>query len=170
MCLDLFKRCLTPIQQLLKDARITLSQIQEIVLVGGSTRIPYIQAQLKQFFQGKDLNQSVDPDEAVAYGAAIQGSILSHVRDEKTGEIILLDVLPLSLRVETAGGIMNVIIPRNTPIPCIRKDLFTTYTDNQKTVEIHIYEGERQLTKFNNKLGAFDLQNLCRLPPRDTSN
>lgn len=161
LCMDLFKKCVNPIQQVLKDTKIKKETIHEIVLVGGSTRIPYIQHQLKEFFNGKELNKSVHPDEAVAYGAAIQGSILSKIPDQKTSDIVLLDVIPLSLGLETAGGVMSFIIDRNTPIPCMRKDRFTTYTDNQKAVTITIFEGERPMTKYNNKLGQFDLVDLA---------
>lgn len=161
LCLDLFKKCLIPIHRVLKDTKIKKETIHEIVLVGGSTRIPYIQHQLKEFFNGKELNKSVHPDEAVAYGAAIQGSILSRIPDQKTSDIVLLDVIPLSLGLETAGGVMSFIIERNTPIPCMRKDRFTTYTDNQKAVTITIFEGERPMTKYNNKLGQFDLVDLA---------
>jgi len=164
LCVDLFKKCIAPIQRVLDDAQIKKEDIHEIVLVGGSTRIPYIQQQLKDFFNGKELNKSVHPDEAVAYGAAIQGSILSKNNDIVTNDIILLDVTPLSLGVETAGGIMSFIIDRNTPIPCSRKDLYTTYTDNQKAVTINIFEGERQMTKFNNKLGQFDVIDISPAP------
>lgn len=160
LCMELFKKCLNPIQQVLKDAKINKEDIHEVVLVGGSTRIPYIQNQLKEFFNGKDLNKSVHPDEAVAYGAAVQGAILSRVDNSMMNDIVLLDVTPLSLGVETAGGIMSFIIARNTPIPCTRKDLYTTYSDNQKAVTINIYEGERQMTKYNNRLGQFDLVDL----------
>lgn len=164
LCMDLFRQCLLPVQQVLDDTRVKKEQIQEIVLVGGSTRIPYIQQQLKDFFNGKELNKSVHPDEAVASGAAIQGSILSKGGDVVTNDIVLLDVTPLSLGVETAGGIMSVVIERNTPIPCTRKEIYTTYTDNQKAATINIYEGERQMTKFNNKLGQFDLDNVAPTP------
>jgi L1 cell adhesion molecule like protein len=164
LCMDLFKKCLAPVQRVLDDAQIKKEHIHEIVLVGGSTRIPYIQQQLKDFFNGKELNKSVHPDEAVAYGAAIQGSILSKIPDSITNDIILLDVTPLSLGVETAGGIMSFIIERNTPIPCTKKDLYTTYTDNQKAVTINIFEGERHMTQYNNKLGQFDLVDITPAP------
>uniref|UniRef100_A0A6C0BLX0 Uncharacterized protein n=1 Tax=viral metagenome TaxID=1070528 RepID=A0A6C0BLX0_9ZZZZ len=162
LCLDLFKKCLDPVKKILEDAQIQKHQIQEIVLIGGSTRIPWLQQQLKNFFGGKELNKSVHPDEAVARGAAIQGSILSKNSDTKTNSIVLVDVTPLSLGVETAGGIMSFIIDRNTPIPCTKKDVYTTYADNQRAVTINIYEGERQMTRFNHKLGQFD---LLEIPP-----
>lgn len=161
LCMDLFKKCLNPVQQVLDDAKVMRNDIKEVVLVGGSTRIPFVQKQLKEFFNGKELNKSVHPDEAVAYGAAIQGSILSQMSDNKTDDIILLDVTPLSLGVETAGGLMSPIIERNTSIPCTMKELYTTYTDNQKAVSINIFEGERQMTKYNNKLGQFDLIDIA---------
>jgi heat shock 70kDa protein 1/2/6/8 len=167
LCLDLFKKCLVSIQQVIDDSHLDKDGVNEIVLVGGSTRIPFIQQQLREFFNGKELNKSIHPDEAVAYGAAIQGAILSHVDDSIVKEIVLVDVTPLSLGVETAGGIMSPIIMRNTPIPCTMKSLFTTYVDNQKAVTINIYEGERPMTKYNNKLGQFDLVDLP-LCPRGT--
>ena len=167
LCLDLFKKCIYPVKQVIKDANIKKESINEIILVGGSTRIPMVQQILKEFFNGKELNKSVHPDEAVAYGAAIQGAILSKVDEEKTKDIVLLDVTPLSLGVETAGGVMSFIIERNTAIPCSRTETFTTYADNQKAVTINIFEGERHLTKFNNQLGKFDLVDIP-LAPRGT--
>lgn len=164
LCMDLFKKCLEPVKQVITDANIKKDGIHEVILVGGSTRIPMVQQILKDFFNGKELNKSVHPDEAVAYGAAVQGAILSKVDEPKTKDIVLLDVTPLSLGVETAGGVMSFIIDRNTAIPCTRTETYTTYTDNQKAVTISVYEGERQMTKFNNALGKFDLIDLPLLP------
>jgi heat shock protein 1/8 len=159
-CLDLFKKCLDPIRKTLDDAKIKKSQINEIVLVGGSTRIPYIQQLLKDFFDGRELNKSLHPDEAVACGAAIQGAIIAQSEDLKTKDIILLDVTPLDLGVETARGVMSIIIERNTPVPCKKTQLFTTYVDNQKAVTINVFEGMRKMTEDNNKLGTFDLVDI----------
>jgi heat shock protein 1/8 len=160
LCLDLFKKCLEPVKQVINDAEIKKEKIDEIILVGGSTRIPLVQRLLMDFFDGKELNKSIHPDEAVASGAAIQAAILSKVNEEITKDIVLLDIIPLSLGVETAGGVMSFIIPRNAPIPRKQVDIFTTYTDRQKAVTINIYEGERQMTQYNNFLGKFDLVDL----------
>lgn len=166
LCIDLFRKCLIPVKKVLSDAGLNPSDVHEIVLVGGSTRIPKVQELLSQFFGGRQLNKSIHPDEAVAFGAAVQGSVLSDQSSSVTKDIVLLDVTPLSLGVETAGGIMSVIIPRNTPIPCEKTEIYTTFADSQKAVTIHVFEGERQITKMNNSLGEFDLLNISPAPRR----
>ena len=165
LCFGIFKRCIAPVEKVLLDAKMDKSQIDEIVLVGGSTRIPKVQAMLSEFFNGKQLNHSVNPDEAVAYGAAIQASILSGgAKDSKLNEVLLLDVIPLSLGLKTAGDVMTVLIPRNTTIPCKKTQVFSTYSDNQPAVTIEVYEGERAMVRDNNKLGSFDLSGIAPAP------
>lgn len=164
MCDALFKKTFEPVEKVLIDSGIDKRHIHEIVLVGGSTRIPKIRQMLSEYFGGKQLNESVNPDEAVAYGAAIQAAILSGNTSEKLNEILLLDVTPLSLGLETAGGIMANIIDRNSSIPCKKSQTFSTASDNQPAVTIKIYEGERRLTKDNNLLGTFDLENIPPAP------
>lgn len=164
LCADLFRATIEPVDRVLRDAKVDKGKVNEIVLVGGSTRIPKIQQLLKDYFNGKELCKSINPDEAVAYGAAVQAAILNGDENSTLKDVIIVDVAPLSLGIETAGGQMSTLIPRNTSIPTKKSQTYSTYSDQQPGIEVKVYEGERAQTRFNNLLGKFDLTGIPPAP------